>query len=137
MGLSSFFLISQLDYRYLLPIAKVFYITSSGTNGSVTEGVQQPYVISSVTGIVEANGINLAVSAYPNPTTDFLALSVNNFNNSKLYFKLYDMNGKLLENKSIEGNETSIAMGNLIPATYFLKVFNNQKELKTFKIIKN
>jgi hypothetical protein len=47
------------------------------------------------------------------------------------------MNGKLLESKKITGNQTSIVMSNLVPATYFVKVTESNKEVKTFKIIKN
>ena len=54
-----------------------------------------------------------------------------------LSYQLYDMNGKLLENKKVTGNETSIVMSNLVPATYFVKVTEGNKEVKTFKIIKN
>jgi hypothetical protein len=118
-------------------VGQVVYQTYAGTNGSVAEGIQQPYEISVVTEIEEAKGINLIVSAYPNPTTDYLTLSIADFNASKLAYQLYDINGKLLENKKLEGNQTSIVMSNLVPATYFLKVTQENKELKTFKIIKN
>jgi len=47
------------------------------------------------------------------------------------------MNGKLLESKKIEGNQTSIVMSNLEPSAYFVKVTEGNKEVKTFKIIKN
>lgn len=118
-------------------IGQIVYTTTANTNGSVAEGVQQPFEISVVTGLEEAKGINLSVSAYPNPTTDFLNLKVENYDNTNLSYQLYDVIGKLLENKKIEGSETSIITNNLIPATYFLKVIQNSKEIKTFKIIKN
>ncbi|MEJ5266144.1 MAG: hypothetical protein WHT29_12590, partial [Bacteroidales bacterium] len=57
-------------------VGQVVYTTNSGTNGSVAQGVQQPYEISVVTGLEEAKGINLSVSAYPNPTTDYLTLRI-------------------------------------------------------------
>lgn len=123
-------------------VGQVVYQTHTGTNGSVAEGVQQPYEISVVTGLEEAKGINLTVSAYPNPTTDFLTLKVENYKTENLSYQLYDISGKLLENKKIESNETSISMTNLVSATYFLKVVKmqgiaSQKAVKTFKIIKN
>ena len=118
-------------------VGQVVYTTNTGTNGSVAQGVQQPFEISVVTGLEEAKGINLVVSAYPNPTTDFLTLSVGNFEVSNLSYQLYDMQGKLLENKKLEGNKTSIVMSNLVPAIYFLKIIQNNKEIKSFKIIKN
>ena len=118
-------------------VGQVVYTTNTGTNGSVAQGVQQPFEISIVTGIEEAKGINLSVSAYPNPTTDYLTLSIGEFDISNLSYQLYDMNGKLLQNEKITGNQTSIAMGNLVPANYFVKVIQGNKEVKTFKIIKN
>ncbi len=118
-------------------VGQVVYTTNTGTNGSVAQGVQQPFEISVVTGLEEAKGINLTVSAYPNPVTDNLTLTVDNFELSTLNFQLYDIYGKLLESKKVESNQTSIVMSNLVPATYFLKVISNNKEVKTFKIIKN
>jgi len=118
-------------------VGQVVYTTNTGTNGYVVQGVQQPYEISVVTGIEEAKGINLSVSAYPNPTTDYLTLEVKDVELSNLSYQLYDMNGKLLQSEKIAGNQTSISMNNLVPATYFVKVVQGNKEVKTFKIIKN
>jgi hypothetical protein len=118
-------------------VGQVVYTANTGTNGSVAQGVQQPYQISVVTGLEEAKGINLSVSAYPNPTTDYLTLEVKDFELSTLNFQVYDMQGKLLQSKKITGNQTSIVMSNLVPATYFVKVTESNKEVKTFKIIKN
>ncbi len=113
------------------------YTTNTGTNGSVAQGVQQPYEISVVTGFEEAKGIDLTISAYPNPTTDYLTLQVKDFKLSTLNFQLYDIQGKLLQSEKITGNQIGIFMSSFAPATYFLKVNKGNKELKTFKIIKN
>jgi hypothetical protein len=118
-------------------VGQVVYTTNTGSNGSVTQGVQQPFEISLVTAIEQTKGINLSVSAYPNPTTDYLTLRIEEFEISNLLYQLYDMNGKLLQNEKITGNQTSIVMSNLVPATYFVKIIQGNKELKTFKIIKN
>ena len=117
-------------------VGQVVYNANTGTNGSVAEGVQQPYEISVVTGLEEAKGINLSVSAYPNPTTDYLQLKVESEKLKDLSYQLYDMQGKLLQSEKITGNQTSIVMSNLVPATYFVKVVQESKEVKTFKIIK-
>jgi len=118
-------------------VGQVVYTSHTGTSGTVAEGAQQPYEISVVTGLEEAKGINLSVAAYPNPTTDYLTLEVKDFNVSNLLFQLYDMQGKLLQSEKITGNQTSIVMSNLVPANYFLRVIHGNKEVKTFKIIKN
>jgi len=112
-------------------VGQVAYQTHTGTTGSVAGGVQQSYVV--VTGLEEAKGINLSVSAYPNPTTDYLTLEVQKFELSNLYFQLYDMNGKLLQNEKITGNQTNIVMSNLVPATYFVKIIQGNKEVHHVK----
>lgn len=118
-------------------VGQVTYTTNTGTTGSVAQGAQQPYEISVVTGIKEARDIKLSVMVYPNPTTDYLTLEVKEFDISNLYFQLFDKNGKLIQSEKITGNQTSIMMSNLAPANYFVKVVKENKEVKTFKIIKN
>ena len=117
-------------------VGQIVYTTNTGTTGSVAQGVQQSYEISIVLGI-EDNSINLGLSAYPNPTTNYLTLNVGNFELSTLNFQLYDISGKLIERRKIISISETIAMENLPTATYFLKVSNNNNEVKTFKIIKN
>jgi len=117
-------------------VGQVAYQTYTGTNGSVADGVQQPFEISVVIGLEEANGITLSVSAYPNPTTDYLTLSIDKFDFSNLSYQLCDMQGKLLQSEKITGIQTSIVMSNLVPATYFVRVIQGNKEVKTFKIVK-
>jgi len=119
-------------------VGQVTYTTSTGTNGySVAEGVQQPYEISVIIGVEEDIGLKLECQAYPNPAKDHLTLKIDEYDNENLSYQLYDMQGNLLENKKLTGNETSISMEKLVPASYFLKITDNQKEVKIFKIIKN
>jgi len=117
-------------------VGQIVYTTYTGSNGSVAQGVQQPYEISIVQGI-EENSIQLELTAYPNPTTNYLTLNVGNFQLSTLSFQLYDISGKLIESRKIISSTETIAMANLASATYFLKVSNKNNEVKTFKIIKN
>ena len=119
-------------------VGQLAYTTNTGTNGSVSEGVQQPFEISVVTGIEEAKDIFINVSAYPNPTTDYLELKVENLQLSELSYKLYDISGKVYQNKEIGNSITKIEMQNLPQGIYFIKVIDTKnKEFKTFKIIKN
>lgn len=118
-------------------VGQLVYNTYEGTNGSAAQGVQQPYEISVVTGIENASGISLEIMVYPNPTTEFISLKIENHEVPKLSYQLYDSNGSLLQDQKIESNETSIMMSNLSPAIYFLKVTDYKEVVKTFKIIKN
>ncbi|OFX16294.1 MAG: hypothetical protein A2033_16965 [Bacteroidetes bacterium GWA2_31_9] len=120
-------------------IGQVVYTTNTGTNGSVAQGTQQPFEISELTVIDGTKVINLTVSAFPNPTSNFLQLKVDastTLNILSMSYQLYDMNGKLLENEKITEKNTNISLGEFVPATYFLKVVEGNKKVKTFKIIK-
>lgn len=118
-------------------VGQAVYTSNTETGGTVAQGVQQPYEIWVETTIEEAKGINLLVTAYPNPTTDYLTLRIDEFDISDLSYQLYDMQGKLLRNEKITSNQTRIVMSNLAPATYSVKVVQGNKEIKTFKIVKH
>ena len=117
-------------------VGQVVYTTSTGTNGSVAQGVQQPYEISVVTAIAEAKGINLSMSVYPNPTTNRLTLKVSEYESDNLSYHLFDVTGKLVKMKKVTDPETQIIMQDMKPGVYFLKVIDDDKEIKTFKVIK-
>lgn len=118
-------------------IGQVVYTTNTGTNGSVIQGVQQPFEISVITGYENVKNVNLNMTTYPNPTTNTLTLRIDNVELINYSLEVFDMNGKLLISKTIEETETFISMVDLQPANYIFKVLENKKEVKVFKIIKN
>ncbi len=118
-------------------IGQTVYTTHIGANGSVAQGVQQPYEISIVTGIKDAKDISLSFVVYPNPTTDLLKLKIDAYPNQDLAYHLYQINGKILETRKLEDIETSISMAHLASGVYFLKITEVDKDIKTFQIIKN
>jgi hypothetical protein len=87
---------------------------------------------------IELSG--LVISAFPNPTNEFVNLQVHQLLTDQPWkefsFVLYDMNGKVLMQKQIVSTETVIQMNNYVSSTYFLKVLVNNHEAKTFKIVK-
>jgi len=115
-------------------VGQVVYTTITGTNGSLTQGVQQPYEVSTTLGINETS-INLELSVYPNPTTNQLTLKTGD--STSLSYKLYDIQGKIIETKIISSNFTNISLEVLPTAIYFLNVVKDNQLIKTFKIIKN
>ncbi len=133
-------------------IGQIVYTPLTGLNGSIAQGVQQPYEISVATplfgkSLVEDESeeapleemiqIDLILSVYPNPTSNVLNLKVENYDLRNVSCLLYDMNSKLLDEKKVTDNLTGIDMNNFSTGNYFLKVIDNNLELKTFKIIKN
>ncbi|MDF1546843.1 MAG: hypothetical protein P1P88_03415, partial [Bacteroidales bacterium] len=86
-------------------IGQLVYTTHEGTTCSVAQGIQQPYEISVISGIEEAQLIGLSISAFPNPTAGMLTLKVEQNEVSGLSYQIFDMKGKLLESKKIVVNE--------------------------------
>lgn len=115
-------------------VGQVVFTTNTGANSSVTQGVQQPYEISTSVGINETS-INLELSVYPNPTTNYLTLKTEE--DSNLSYQLYDLQGKLIESKPINNTTTDISLKEQPNASYFLNVVKNNQLVKTFKVIKN
>lgn len=121
-------------------VGQIVYTTNTGTTGSVAQGVQQAYEISDITGTKGMKGVNLTCSVYPNPTTDFLVLDVENIQAENLSYLLYDLNGKTLDKGAVRAKATTINMATLVSGTYFLKLVQSanstSQEVKTFKIVK-
>ena len=118
-------------------VGQTDFIAVTGISGAVMQGVQQPFEIFVVTGIQEAHGISLEIFVYPNPTSGFLKLKLGNYVPENLNYHIYDINGSLLQKGEIVNKETVIQTGDLAPAIYYLRLSENGKEVKTFKIIKN
>jgi hypothetical protein len=117
-------------------IGQVFYTSNAGSSGTVDPGVQHAYEIYSV-GINETN-LNISLTAFPNPTTEYLTLQISDFINEKLFYQLYDLQGKLLTSGQVTAKQTQINTSSLPSATYFINVVNQENiKVQSFKIIKN
>ncbi|MFV8331739.1 T9SS type A sorting domain-containing protein [Flavobacterium sp. XS1P32] len=117
-------------------VGQVFYTNAVGSNGSINQGAQQPVEIFAL-GTTDFPEISLTMSVYPNPTTALVILSIANYNSENINYQLFDLNGRVIQSNKILQKETQISLQNLSKAIYFLTVSDNNKSLKTFKIIKN
>jgi hypothetical protein len=117
-------------------VGQILYSTISGTNGTAVQGVQQPFEISVVTAIRSTEEINLECLVYPNPTSGLAKLVFGSIDYKNLRFRLYDINGVLLQDEKVESKETKISTENLSSSVYFLKVIKDNLEVKVFKIVK-
>lgn len=117
-------------------IGQVVYTTETGSGGSLAQGVQQPYEVITV-GVAQP-GATVALTAFPNPATDQITLSMVNGSADGLSYQLFDLNGKLLQQAPIAASQIQLDMRHLAMATYFLKVTNEDNQpIQSFKIIKN
>ena len=117
-------------------IGQIVYTSLAGTDQYVVQGIQQPYEITTL-GNEEFTTINLAMTAYPNPTIDVLNLVLTTDKLDNLSYNLFDINGKTVsKNSRITTSQTIVSMQGLNQGIYFLAVNSNNKKIKTFKIIK-
>jgi hypothetical protein len=82
---------------------------------------------------IDIQEIEIGLSS--NPTRDFVKISLSNLNGNMNY-QLFSANGELLQNNKIESTETSVDLRNLSSSTYYLKVIDETKEVKVFKVLK-
>ena len=128
-------------------VGQVDFTTAKSDHGRVSEGVQQTYEISVISGLDEAKDFTLSCIVYPNPVVDYLTLKVDEKYLFKLSYQIYTLDGKLIETKVIQSSETPIGMKTFSSQIYFLRVYETQpalssdpaqkRILKTFKIIKS
>jgi len=120
-------------------VGQVVYTEAKGPGGSLNQGVQQPFEITTSSGD-ELQYIQLLMVAYPNPTSGHLLLKIEDTNHPSfkdMRYQLTDVQGKILYMKNIIGTETNIPSENLASAMYLLHVYYQNTIIKSFKIIKN
>ena len=113
----------------------VFFYTIESDNGSLVQGVQQPFEFQTLSTPALLT-VQLTAVTYPNPTTDFVLLKILDTALENLQYTLFDLNGKTIVSKKINSFSTKITMKNFAIGMYLLKLTKNNQPLKTFKIIK-
>ncbi len=108
--------------------------TYSGTDKKLTQGFQQSRLI--ITAVSEIKGLSYTVTAYPNPTTNFIKIKLEKDFPETLDYLLMDINGKVLSSGKIENGETDISFEDNAVGTYFIKIIQEKKEVKTIKVVK-
>jgi hypothetical protein len=108
--------------------------TYTSTSSILCQGFNQTF--QKTTDIEESISTGFSVEAFPNPATNFLKLKVFNKKQGNLSLSLFDLTGKKLFQKSLETEETEISLTGLIPSVYLIKIFDNDREIKSLKIIK-
>lgn len=116
-------------------VGQMVYTTDSKEAGSVVQGIQRPYRITT-TDIKKLDN-NISFKAYPNPSSDDLFLEMNAFRNEKLNYQLYDMQGKLIMTNPIDIPKTQINMRALAVGAYVIHIYDSKnRAIQTIQIIK-
>lgn len=117
-------------------VGQIPYHTYIGNSGSLAEGVQHAYEIYQVG--IEETSMDLSISLYPNPSSDYIVLKTVKELFESLTFQLFDSQGKKIDQGQISAEETIISMKVWSVGTYYVDIFNQQNnKIQSFKIIKN
>lgn len=115
-------------------LGQIDYVYANGSNGSVSQGVQQPFEIFML-GTNEIPEITLELSIYPNPTIDILYIKNKNVALEFIY-QLFDVTGKLIASSTKMMRQDQIDVSSFQSGTYILNIKTNNNASKSYKIIK-
>lgn len=107
-------------------IGQVVYTAITGSNGSLAQGIQQPYEISTLVGL-EVTDIELELTTYPNPTNNLIHINIGNYDNETLSYQLYDIHGKYLIGRQIRENLTNVFLEEFSGSTFLLNVLEENR----------
>ncbi len=107
----------------------------SGPDGSLSVGVQQPYVIIDI-GVDDVLGIELQLNVAPNPTQASVRLLVDTDQHQGLHYELLGLDGQHIRADRVRSAETPIDMEHLAAGTYLLRLCSDQRIVRSVRIIK-
>jgi len=107
--------------------------TLESSEGSVSQGPQVPIEVLQLLSINDPAFNDVTVRVFPNPTANFVTLKSGK--HTDLSYQLFDLNGKLIKKQATISSE-KITLDKLKSGVYLLKILQNTKQIKTFKIIK-
>ncbi len=108
--------------------------TMIGGTNTLTQGFHQTRL--TVTAVSNLLYPGLEIKVFPNPTQEFITIRFSEYIEDTRY-ALYDLRGKLIENKLINSTDTEIDLKKYACGQYILKLTNkSQQAIQTFQVIK-
>lgn len=125
---------SGADGTFSFSIGQIVYSANINNDGYESQGVQHAIMVYPLS---NSNLLALNAVAYPNPAKDLIVLSIGNSSVTDLSYIIYDINGRIIREKSLNQQTTQIPLQNLESGVYLLKLNQNNIGVKIIKIIKN
>ncbi|MEZ4801017.1 MAG: T9SS type A sorting domain-containing protein [Flavobacteriales bacterium] len=114
-------------------IGQIDYLSVDLANGSIYQGVQQPYELF-VSGVSEWSDVE--VNIFPNPTNGKFFISLDQVQGIKS-FKVFDLSGQLIKGGTVNAPLQSVDISSFSSGIYFIQIISADTVLKTVKVIKN
>lgn len=80
-----------------------------------------------VDGVLGLNSIELVAQIAPNPTNESIQITLNQVGNGQI--QIFDLNGKVLITKELNGATLQIDLGSLQQGTYLVSILTTQKQI--------
>ena len=117
-------------------VGQIITISDSARRGSISHGVQLPFEILHLpVGVNNDISNNIKAEAYPNPTFDFLKISIPD-DYMQHIVRIADMNGSILFTQEFIGKELLLPMNRYASGMYIIDILENDSILSSFRIIK-
>lgn len=119
-------------------IGQVFYTYIGQSVYNVAQGIQHEELEKTLTTPENNVEPKTEIFIFPNPTTDYVTINMEGLEveNGPRSYQLYDIQGRILKQNTINQSGTQINLTDLSSSIYILQVYLNNKVLKTFKILK-
>jgi Secretion system C-terminal sorting domain len=115
-------------------IGQVSYSESSVPEGSIQEGVQQPYEIAQVS--LHPSMSDIEIGVFPNPAHNQLTIRIPSFQTG-FQASLFDSSGSLIQLVNLNSSTTSIEVGTWSQGTYFIELSDSIGRHARYKLVKN
>lgn len=117
-------------------IGQIDYLSQTGTNGNLNQGLQQPYEFFSTNSLDEL-GDQIELLIGPNPTSDGITVKYKGEDSKTFECSLTDASGKVVVAPFQFNKQTSLDLNAFAGGIYNLSIRSGSKEIKTVKIIKH
>ena len=111
-------------------IGEQFYV-QKGTYYTLSEGVQYGN-----NNNYKPNSSTIKISIYPNPTSNLIKFQIQNTYSNNLSYRIFNNIGHELLYGRIENTNTPISLTQLPASIYLMKVYLEQQEVESIKLIK-
>jgi hypothetical protein len=116
-------------------VGQPFYQTAFGSDITLQAGVQQAYEISEVSSVWSLGG-TVVVSAFPNPTSDYVRVLVEMENPVEWTCRVFDSAGRLVQTQQSSDSALLLPFQSLSAGTYLIEVRVSPTQFKTFQLVK-
>lgn len=118
-------------------VGQVAYTSSSASNISVNQGVQQPFEIFDLAGVVTQKTSKYNISLFPNPAENYITLTLDSLNVKELSFRIIDLSGKIMTQGVLIGPSTQIPVDRFAEGSYMVYILKRNELVHSFLLVKH